>query len=154
MSSTSPLTVTSCLFSPTASLPWCSWPSWAMIGDAANNAAAAIAISDSVFFMFVVVLDCRCLLFDFPAANHFLSTVRIGDSCRCLHPILVEHWAVVDLVTGLSGRQLPCFRAEFLECRPRVFQRSAFGQLGPFRAEITSCCLRAAKIIGYERVVS
>src|SRR6266446_3573273 len=126
MSRTSPLTVTSCLVSPTASLPWCSWPSWAMIGDAAKNAAAAIAISDSVFFMFVVVLDCRCLLFDFPAANHFLSAVRIGDSCRCLHPILVLHRTMRDVVTALSGSELDCFVAEFAERGARFIERFAF----------------------------
>ena len=59
-----------------------------------------------------------------------------------------------DVVAGLSGRQLFCFRAEFLECRPGLFQRSAFGQLNAFRAELTSCCFRAAKIIGYQRGVS
>src|SRR5437867_329329 len=84
-----------------------------MTGDAANNAAAAIAITDSVFFMFVVVLVCRCLLFDFPAADHFLSAVRIGDSCRCLHPILVLHRAMRDVVAALSRSELDCFVAEF-----------------------------------------
>src|SRR6266581_7425598 len=123
MSSTSPLTVTSCLFSPTASLPWCSWPSWAMIGDAAKNAAAAIAIRDCVFFMFVVVLDCRCLLFDFPAGDHFLSAVRIGDSCRCLHPILVLHRAMRDVVAALSRSELDCFVAQFAKCGARFIKR-------------------------------
>src|SRR5437879_4698104 len=110
MSKTSPLTVTSRLFSPTASLP-----SWAMIGDAANNAAAAIAISDSVFFMFVVVLNCRCLFFDFSAADHSFSAVRIGDGCRCLHPILVLHRAMRDVVAALSSSELDCLLAQFAE---------------------------------------
>src|SRR5260370_40098062 len=100
-----------------------------MIGDAANNAAAAIAISDFVFFMFVVVLDCRYLLFDFPAANHVLSAVRVGASCRCLHPILLQHWAMEDVITGLSGSELQRFVAE-LAVRPASFiDRLAFAQI-------------------------
>jgi len=53
-----------------------------------------------------------------------------------LNPILLEHWAAIDVVTGLSGRQFLCLGAEFLERDTRVLQGTTFGQLSAFGAEI------------------
>src|SRR5213595_2201306 len=104
-----------------------------MTGDAANNAAAANAMMLFVLFMFCF---CLVLFLDLAAADHVLSAVRIGNGCRCLHPIFVEHWAVSDVVTRLSGRQFLCLGAEFLERDTRVLYGTAFGQLSAFGAEI------------------
>ena len=84
-----------------------------MTGDAANNAAAA----NAMMLFVVLIFSFRLVLFlDLAAADHLFAAVGIGDGRRRLHPVLVKHWAVSDVVTGLTGNLRLRLAAQLFEC--------------------------------------
>src|SRR5439155_13588819 len=93
------------------------------------------------------------LLFDLTATDHLFSAVRIGDSCRCLHPILVLHRAMRDVVAALSSSELDCFVAQFAKRGARFIERIAFAQIRTIGTEIDRCFFRAGEVICHQCVM-
>src|SRR5438270_3606776 len=115
-----------------------------MTGDAANNAAAANAMMLFVFFMFSL---CLVLFLDLAAPDHVLSAIGVGDGCRRLHPVLVQHWAVGDVVTGLTDNLRLRLVAQLFECRASFLQRFCLSDIGSRIAQLSCSRLRARQII-------
>src|SRR6478672_5954997 len=97
-----------------------------MTGDAANNAAPANAM---MLFGFFIFSFCLVLFLDLAAADHFFAAIGVGDGCRRLHPILVQHWAMGDVVTGLVSKLFLRLAAQLFECRASFLQRLCLGDI-------------------------
>src|SRR2546423_13900707 len=65
------------------------------------------------------------LFLNFSAGGHLLAAIRIRDLVAGLDPILVQHWAMHDVIAGLSRRQFFRLFAQLFESDPRFFQRIA-----------------------------
>ena len=61
------------------------------------------------------------LFLNFSAGRHLLAVIRIPDLLAALHPVLVQHRAMHEVVTGLTRDELLRLLAEFLERGARVF---------------------------------
>src|SRR5438067_13752863 len=106
-----------------------------MTGDAANNTAAA----NAMMLFVVLIFSFRLVLFlDLAAADHLFAAVGIGDGRRRLHPILVQHWAVGDVVTGLTGTLRLRLAAQLFECRASFLQRLCLGDIASQIAQFGS----------------
>jgi hypothetical protein len=78
---------------------------------------------DVLFFHIVLFLwlSLSSLFLNLSAPDHLLTPVGIGDGCRGLHPILVQHWAMSDMVAVLTCGYGLGPGAEFFEPSTSLF---------------------------------